>query len=188
MSRTDFFPRFKHIHGMTLIELITTLSLLAILVTLGVPGLKTLLVKTQQASLINGFSSLFHQARGLAISDETRQILCPSEDNRTCLPGNDWSQGLIQVTDIDQNGQADPGEPVSALFNAETGSEIEVHSSPSRTQVHYLSDGRPSGYNLTLAFCDPKNRVPGKYLIVNNVGRIRISDRVDRDSTVRCEE
>jgi type IV fimbrial biogenesis protein FimT len=188
MSRTVFFPRFKHIHGLSLIELITALCLLTILVTLGVPGLKTLLIKTQQSTLINGFSTLFHQARSLAINSMTRQILCPSEDSQTCLPGNDWSRGLIQVTDTNRNGQADPGEPVSALFNAETGSEIEVHSSPFRTRVHYLSDGRPSGYNLTLAFCDPQNRIPGKYLIVNNVGRIRVSDQVDGDSKVRCEE
>ncbi|MET0028211.1 MAG: GspH/FimT family pseudopilin [Candidatus Thiodiazotropha sp.] len=188
MPQSIYRLHFTRARGLTLTELVTAVSLLSILVSLGVPGLKTMQVKTQQSALINGFSTLFHQARSQAILEETRQILCPSEDNLTCQPGNDWSRGLIQVTDADRNGLADPGEPVIALFNAEKNSEIAIHSSPSRTQVHYLSDGRPSGYNLTLAFCDPQHRVPGKYLIVNNVGRIRVSDRVSRDSSVRCEE
>ncbi len=188
MPQFAFCRRFTRDRGLTLTELVTALSLLSILLSLGVPGFRTLHIKTQQTTLINGFSTLFHQARSQAILEESRQILCPSEDNLTCQPGNDWSRGLILVTDANRNGQADPGEPVMALFNAEKGSEIEIHSNPTRTQVHYLGDGRPSGYNLSFGFCDPHNRVPGKYLIVNNVGRIRISDRVSRDSTVRCKE
>ncbi|MET0065734.1 MAG: GspH/FimT family pseudopilin [Candidatus Thiodiazotropha sp.] len=185
MSRIVLFSRPAH--GLTLTELVIGVSLVSILLSLAVPGFNTLRVRSQQTTLVNGFSSLFHQARSMAILEESRQILCPSTDQQTCQPGNDWSQGLILVADIDGNGQADPGEPVQAVFSAEPDSNIQIHSSPYRTQVHYLSDGRPSGYNLSLAFCDPQKRVEGKYLIVNNVGRIRISDKVRRDAKVRCE-
>ncbi|MES9943192.1 MAG: GspH/FimT family pseudopilin [Candidatus Thiodiazotropha sp. 6PLUC2] len=172
--------------GLTLIELITTLATLTLLIALATPSLLTLTLRTEQTTSVNGFLNHFYLARSLAIQQEQHQVICPSEDGMQCLDQGNWSRGLIVFEDRDRNGILDQTDPIQGKYLIPEESKIEIHSSEYRKRVIYHGDGRPSGYNLTLTFCAPEKQIEPKALIVNNVGRIRISEQGPGGSALKC--
>jgi type IV fimbrial biogenesis protein FimT len=162
--------------GLTLIELVIILTVLALLITLGAPSLRNMYLRNEQNVAINGFLKHFFLARSLAIQRQKHEIICPSDEGLICLENGIWNRGLIIFEDTERNATLDPLDPVHGKYQLPESSQLEIYSSQHRTQVIYHEDGRPSGYNLTLTFCDPEERIKPKALIVNNVGRIRVSD------------
>jgi type IV fimbrial biogenesis protein FimT len=174
--------------GLTLIELIVTLTSLTILVALATPSFLTLTLRSEQSSAIEGFLKHFHLARSLAIQREQHQIICPSKDGKKCLGHDRWSQGLIIFEDRDKNGLQDPDDPIQGKYLLPEETKIAIHSNRHNKWVIYHGDGRPSGYNRTLTFCAPEARIKPKALIINNVGRIRISDKGPGDKPLKCDQ
>jgi type IV fimbrial biogenesis protein FimT len=172
--------------GLTLIELIIILTVLALLITLGAPSLRNMYLRNEQTVAVNSFLNHFFLARSLAIQRQKHEIICPSEDGLICLENGIWSRGLIIFEDSGRNGVLDPADPIHSHYLLPESSQLEVYSSQHRTRVIYHEDGRPSGYNLTLTFCDPEERIKPKALIVNNVGRIRISDTGPDNLPLNC--
>ena len=172
--------------GLTLVELIVALAVLTLLIAIGVPSLTTLSIRNEQTTSLNGFLSHFYLARSLAIQKEQHIVICPSSDGEGCKEEPIWSAGLIIFEDSKRDGVLAPDEPIVAKYLLPEHAELLIHSSEHRKRVVYHGDGRPSGYNLTLTFCDPKERIEPKALIVNNVGRIRISERGPEDSPLKC--
>jgi type IV fimbrial biogenesis protein FimT len=173
--------------GLTLIELIIAFTVLAILIAIGTPFLKNLSLKNQHNTAVNGFLSSFYLARSLAIRNEQHEIICPSKDGKSCVDESVWRHGLIGFEDRDKDGVQGPNDPVFSQYLLPEASQLEIFSSEYRKQVIYHGDGRPSGYNLTLTFCAPKeSQIEPKALIVNNVGRVRISDQGPDGSALEC--
>ncbi|MCU7890556.1 MAG: GspH/FimT family pseudopilin [Candidatus Thiodiazotropha sp. (ex Ustalcina ferruginea)] len=172
--------------GLTLIELVITVTILLTLISLGVPSFRNMTIKNQQRSEINSFVHHFHLARSLAITKETHHILCPSVDGETCLGTTDWSQGFILFEDRNRNKTKNQDERLQGSHHPGERVAINIHSSSGRKRVVYQGDGRPSGYNLTLTFCDPDNLVPPKAVIVNNEGRVRVSEVRPSGSPLSC--
>jgi type IV fimbrial biogenesis protein FimT len=165
------------IRGLTLVELIVALCIFALLITLGIPSYQKLSVKNQQTSMINSFITHFSLARSLAVKRQAHQMLCPTSDGKTCLDNDNWTQGLIIIQDNNKNRNFDPDEPILGVFQPDSDSKIVVHSTGGRTKVIYHGDGRQSGFNLTLTFCDSSKNVVPKAVIVSNIGRIKSSLR-----------
>ncbi|MCG7956010.1 MAG: GspH/FimT family pseudopilin [Candidatus Thiodiazotropha endolucinida] len=175
-------------YGLTLIEMIVALAVLTILIALGVPSLSTLSIRNEQTTSLNGFLTHFYLARSQAIQQEQHIIICPTSGGERCRDEAIWSDGLIIFEDSQRDGILGPDEPILAKYLLPEHAELTIRSSEHRKRVVYHGDGRPSGYNLTLSFCDPKERIKPKALIVNNVGRIRISERGAGDAPIKCDQ
>ncbi|MES9975730.1 MAG: GspH/FimT family pseudopilin [Candidatus Thiodiazotropha sp.] len=172
--------------GFTLIELIITLGIALILLITVIPSFRTLTVKNLQASEINSFVHHCHLARSLSISRETHHILCPSSNGESCTNVADWSDGYILYEDLNRNRSRDQNELLQGVHQPIQGMSIGIDSSRHRRYVVYRGDGRPSGYNLTLTFCDPDNLIPPKAVIVSNLGRVRVSKTRSDGSQLSC--
>jgi type IV fimbrial biogenesis protein FimT len=162
--------------GFTLLELIITLSIALILFGMVIPSFRTLMVKNLQAGEVNNLVHHFHLARSLSITNETHYVLCPSHDGEHCDNTVDWSHGYILYEDSNRNRSRDQPELLQAAHQPTHDRNIDIESTDGRRYVVYHGDGRPSGHNLTLTFCDPDNRIPPKAVIVSNLGRIRVSE------------
>ena len=101
----------KTARGFTLIELMATLSVVAITLTLGVPSFNGLRASMQRTQAALSLTSAFTLARSEAARRGVSVTVCPSANGTSCVSGGstDWSSGWITFTDIDGNATIDSG-------------------------------------------------------------------------------
>ena len=86
--------------GVTLIELVTALAVLAVLVALAVPNFNDASLSGRLNGFANSLAGSAQLARGEAIKRNATIRLCGSTDGANC-DTSDWEQGWIVVTEDD---------------------------------------------------------------------------------------
>ena len=81
--------------GFTLVELVITLLILAILVTVGVPTFSDATLGSRLGSTANNLVVSLYLARSEAIKRNTIVRVCPSTDSNTCATSASWETGWI---------------------------------------------------------------------------------------------
>src|SRR5579862_1824079 len=81
--------------GFSLIDLLFTLVLLSILLSLAFPAYKYLTAEIRLLTLTERITSALNYARSEAIRHRSIVILCPSENGKTC--SGQWRNGWIIV-------------------------------------------------------------------------------------------
>lgn len=87
----------KRIQGFTLIELMVTLAVLAIVLSIAVPGFQKQILNNKSLALGEEFAQALNFARSEAVKTKKRVSICASSDGETCT-GN-WSDGFIVFED-----------------------------------------------------------------------------------------
>lgn len=91
----------KQQKGVTLVELMITVSIVAIILTLVGPSIQSILINNSIVAEINETSSLIQYARHHAIDEQAEVVVCPSKDYSVC--SNDWNDPKIVFIDKDDN-------------------------------------------------------------------------------------
>jgi type IV fimbrial biogenesis protein FimT len=107
--------------GFTLIELMFTIALLAIIVSLGVPSFTDTLRAWQRDVATRSFISHVQMARSEAIKTSRQVVMCTSADGATCAGTTNWMQGWIVFVDDDADATLDGGETILATRGALAG-------------------------------------------------------------------
>ena len=81
--------------GFTLIELIITVAIVVILLTVGVPSFQEMMRSNRAATHANEFLTALNFARSEAVKRGRNVSLCPSTDQATCTGGTNWAAGWI---------------------------------------------------------------------------------------------
>jgi type IV fimbrial biogenesis protein FimT len=87
--------------GFTLVELMVTIAIVAILLALGLPSFQTSLRSNRVATTTNEMLASLSLARTEAIKSTRASQVC-ARDGNEC--GDDWDEGWLVVTDTDGNG------------------------------------------------------------------------------------
>src|SRR3569832_1171984 len=90
--------------GFTLVELLVTISIATILVTLAVPSFSDFVKINRMITQTNDFVTALNVARSEAIRRGNRITLCKSSDGAGCVSGGNWEQGWIVFVDADGDG------------------------------------------------------------------------------------
>ena len=110
--------------GFTLTELVFTLTIAAILVSIGVPSFRSVTNSNRISGEINGLLGDLQFARAEAIKEGRTITVCSSADGATCAGSNSWNTGWIVFMDANFNGTVDAGESVlrvqAALSSGDT--------------------------------------------------------------------
>jgi len=101
--------------GFTLIELMTTIAVLAIGSALAYPSFSNVIKSNRVATSTNNVIAAFNLARSEAIRSNRGGGVCPSTDGAAC-EGTDWNEGFIAFTDQDGSGTWSPGDKVIRYF------------------------------------------------------------------------
>ncbi len=105
MKAESGFPRFwKSPRGMTMIELMVTLAIAAILVVLAIPSFERTTRNALLATSANDLSTSLSMARAQAIKARRNVRICPTSNNTSCDAGAGWSNGWLMFVDRDANG------------------------------------------------------------------------------------
>jgi type IV fimbrial biogenesis protein FimT len=84
--------------GFTLIELMITVAIAAIVIAIGIPSFKDFIDNTRSNTLSEEFSTAMNYARTEAIKRSRRVSVCASTDSTSC--GSDWTKGFIVFVDF----------------------------------------------------------------------------------------
>lgn len=122
--------------GFTLVELLVTLAIAAILIGLGVPSFKSMIQSNAISSAVNTFLADMRFARSEAIRRGGSVILCRSDNPEAsppkCATGsgdNGWVSGWIIFQDTDTDSKYDDGtdtllrvqEPIKSMDSIMVG-------------------------------------------------------------------
>lgn len=163
-------------HGITLIELLITVTIVSILGTVAVPSLYNLINQNRMTTVTNTLLSSFRLARSEAIKRNQRVTVAASN--------GDWKQGWTVFVDRNANAIADPGEQILQQHETLRGN-FSIHGN---IHVRYYVSYLGSGYNRTLngalqlgtiSICDTGSGQHSRGLRVNYAGRWWVSKNTD---------
>lgn len=97
--------------GFTLVELIITIAIAAILLAIALPSFKSSIRSNRVATRTNSLIATFNLARTEAIRNNHGAGVCPSSAGTSCN-GVDWDQGWLVWSDEDASGTLDADETV----------------------------------------------------------------------------
>lgn len=87
----------KYQQAFTLIELMTTILVLAVLIGLAVPSFQTMIENNRVVTQSEDLATALNYARSEAVRRGTRVSVCASTDGQTCSA--DWNKGFIVIAD-----------------------------------------------------------------------------------------
>ncbi|PBS12262.1 pilus assembly protein [Lysobacteraceae bacterium NML93-0792] len=160
-----------HRNGFTLIELVTTLAIVAVLLAIGLPGFGEALARLRVQTAMHRVSTDLAMARSSAIMRRSPVVACPGTGMDGCSGGADWSGGWIVFADPDGNRRPDTVAELLRVSDAPSGAGGRLRLGATRHFVRYQRDGRSAGTNLTVRVCSGE-ALAGE-VIVNNLGRVR---------------
>ncbi|MFX4229099.1 MAG: GspH/FimT family pseudopilin [Porticoccaceae bacterium] len=158
--------------GFTLIELMVTVALVAILAAIAAPGMSSFIENSQIKAEAQRLASLLSLARNQAITDNMPMVVSGS-----------FSNNALNI-DIYSNSDGD------ATLTFEAGDTYIERSSGSQTELDIGSNAVVSGDNIILfdedgrldeagvaivTFCNEANTL-GRQVSVNIIGRVSVSD------------
>lgn len=173
--------------GFSLIELLTTLTVVAILLTNVIPDLTRIVASEQGTVLTNRLAGALAYARSEAIVKQKIITACQSNNGNDCQRSENWHNGWIIFVDENKNNQRDIEERLLRVEAAADNGTIATFrgSAGIRHYVKYKPDGRvyPNGSFL---ICNPQVGV-GKALVLTLSGRLRLSKNQTNGSAVTCQ-
>ncbi|WP_026338820.1 GspH/FimT family pseudopilin [Thioalkalivibrio sp. AKL7] len=163
--------------GITAIELMVALGVLAILAMLAAPGFGQMLERQRVIGATNSLLNAMHLARSEAIKRNERVTLCPSSDGETCREDGDWAYGWIWFADPEHSGERSDEDPLIGHANPGLQDLLSIKgNTPVRDYVSYVARGttrRTSGALQMGSFTVCGNGHEGRRVIVSSIGRPR---------------
>ncbi|MDG2524574.1 GspH/FimT family pseudopilin [Stenotrophomonas sp. HITSZ_GD] len=157
--------------GFTVLELLVTLAVLAVLLGLGIPAFRASLERQRISGAVFLVAAQFATARHAAITRREVVTLCPSAGGTECDETMDWSHGWLMYGGRHRASQPEAPQAVLRRFPPPGHATLRFHSSAGRRALHFLPDGRSAGSNLRLRIC-LAGQLRGE-VVVNNLGRVR---------------
>ena len=163
-------------HGFTVIELMITVALAAVILTLGVPAFQGLMERNQLASNINSFVSSLALARSEAVKRKQTTTVCASNDGSTCITNNSGYESgwMVFVESVSANGVRENDEEILWVHEALDTNMTLRGNSNFQNNIRFISSGRSNG-NGSVALCKENSVNKARMIIINTAGRVRLA-------------
>lgn len=162
--------------GFTLLELLITLTIFALLCTIAIPGFNQLENEIQVEAAISQLYRAIQLTRSEAIKSNAIATICPSEEGYHCQ--SNWSKGYVVFIDKKANGEISPNDPLVQFFKPIKGEGTLLWNNfRNKNYLQYTSLGFTNSQNGTFLYCS-KKRQTCRSLVVNRFGRLRIENSV----------
>ncbi|GAA5317384.1 MAG: hypothetical protein AseanaTS_25890 [Candidatus Pelagadaptatus aseana] len=168
-------PPRKNTLGYSLLEMVITLAVAAILLSIGLPSFTEQIEEQRNEQVINRLYTILQQTRHRAVSQKQPTTLCKTADFSTC--GGDWGQGILIFTDQNLDGRRDDNETIHLTVN-DLFDEGNLHwrSFGNKRYLQFLPTGSTNYQNGTFTYCDKDNDLKkARGISITVTGRTQIA-------------
>ena len=176
--------------GFTLIELMVTISVLAILLGIAVPSFQGFILNSRLTATTNDLASALAVARSEAVKRATRVTVCKTANsgsaNPTCSTTANWQDGWIVFVDGGVAGAVDGTDSSNILrvFQPTVSNGMAINTGANFNDwLSYLATGVSQGggvgglptdtFTVDFAVCPNPATNMARELRVNSTGRVR---------------
>lgn len=157
--------------GFTIIELMVTVTVLAVLLALAAPSFAALLRQWRLSTTVETFAGDLRLARSTAIRTSRPVVLCVRNANQ-CGTGTDWTDGWLMFSDLNDNGNLNPGEPLII----QRGPQAGISSIKTTNTLGFRSNGTlnsaMAGINIEPIGAEASS--PGMAINLTAMGRVSV--------------
>ena len=162
--------------GFTLVELIVTLAVLAIMTSIALPYFHETMAKQEIKNITHKLISSIQLAKSHAAIQHTNVVICPSQNKVNCQASH-WNSGFIVFLDVNKNRQVDTEEKIIDTQSTELKyGNLDWRGTlriPSLT--FQASNGLPNGSNGSFYYCSTYQPTHYKILL-SRMGHTRIEN------------
>jgi type IV fimbrial biogenesis protein FimT len=165
--------------GFTLIELMVTIAVAALLLGLAAPSFRDLAIRNELSTYTNELISSINYARSEAVRSGKPVQICSSSDGESC--SGVWTDGWVTFVDADDDGalDTDKGDTVLKIRAAlSTGYWID-DSGAFADGLTYRQDGRTADTG-TFVMCNNGTLKGARALVITPM-RPRVATDTDKD-------
>ena len=186
--RASTHSGIKREGGFSLLELLVTLAVAGIVMTVAVPNLRDFSMNAKRAAAVNELVSGIHFARNTAVTRNARVTVCASTDAATC-DSTEWEDGWIAFVDNDSDQVVDADETV--LRASEEMERATCDSGEFASAFMFRPNGRIMSNDIAtntgeFTICDSRGADEARVVIVDMSGRPRTSQYLSDGSTPAC--
>ena len=176
----------QHIKGFSLIELMITVAIMAIVLMVGIPSFTGTINKSGVASSINDIQTSLTEARSEAITRGLTVSVCSSNDQASC--SGTWSDGWILFEDENENGILEATtDMISVTQGLNAENELRLVAT-STSMIQYQNSGNADQTATFIGCPRDKDTQYSRAVIVSSSGMGRKSrdsdaNNIHEDST-----
>lgn len=150
-------------NGFSLLEMLVTMSIILILLSLTIPSQKNRLVKSRADIMRLQLLRAIHFTQIDAITKKELVTLCQSADQKTC--SGHWKDGYIMLANK---------KVIDVFVNPVNQGELYWRAFPAnQAQLDYLPSGMLRAENGTFWYCLSDEKNPSWAIVVSQSGRAR---------------
>jgi len=168
--------------GFTLIELMISISVTSILVSIAVPNFSSFIAKIRVDNEIAQLQRLLATARNTAINTGLPTTICPLDNNKEC--NTQWHEELSVFIDMNDNQIYEPlsGENLIRIKKTIKSTD-KLQYGLGRKRVKFAPTGRTIGWgsNGTFKYCPKDHEESSRAVSVATSGRFYLSTDWDGD-------
>ena len=153
--------------GFTIIELMVTLLVVAIMLTIAIPAFRSLILNNRLTTSADSLVNALNYTRSLALTNNSSVKICPFNSANSIVCGNNWSSGWIVVTQ--------PASGTAVLLRSQQNSTVSTTVSANNTSVTFDFIGLASGAT-NFSFCDARGGTFARSIQVMATGYVQSGD------------
>lgn len=149
----------RRINGFTLLELMVTIAIAAILISLALPSFQEVLRSNRVSTATNELLASLSMARSEAIRDAGSAGVCASSDGASC--GADWNAGWLIWTDVGNTGLGTFESGDTIVRYSQGKAQVLINPTGGVAAFNFDNRGRMSARNSTGGLLANQARVVG---------------------------
>jgi type IV fimbrial biogenesis protein FimT len=171
-------PRYQ---GITLLEVMGSVAVLLLMLSMGVPVLDKILRKNQLQAQASELMATLVFTRSEAVSRNIPVSMCHTNDNSSCT-GNlnlHWQGGWLVFTDVDKNRSVDPNDNIIAVRPV-SDKYVSVGANINSAALTYTPSGRVIRAGRFRVCAQDLPAQEALSIVVSPAGRPRMSKGADQ--------
>ena len=166
--------RRKDQRGLSLIELMGTVSIIAVVNAIAAPTLGETFKRNHLRSQAERVMTTLNLARSEAVKRNQPVSICRSADGESC--SGDWSDGWIVFSNLDGDNVVDNGSDQVIRVYEGLAEGHSFNGSVGAAALTYYADGSYADGSDTVRICPKDGDLKQSYTVeINTVGRPRVT-------------